>query len=146
MIEKFLKTGIPKYFVSDGFIKTEDFLKEHLPESKKGFVKLKEISPESKSLKEEVDMIIKTVKDNWMKLSFDEIFSLIESNSFLSNFYKTEDGEKHKNMLREFKKSGLENMEDFLYDYRDDINDKFNEYLNSYKYDYLEKEVFIGVK
>ena len=145
-MKNFLETGIPKYYLSEGVIKTEDFLTKYLPKEKKGIIKLKEISPESKSFREEIDKTVKIIKNNWVTLSFEDIFSLVNKNPFLANFYKTEDGEKHKKMLLEFKKSGCESMHNFVYDHKEDINNKLNEYINSYKYNYVEKEVFIGSK
>ncbi len=143
-IRKFLDTGKAPFYPAEGIMKVEDFLDEYLPEERKrkGNIKLREISPESKKGKVEIDQTIKKVKDNWFKLSFEELFSMVESNPFLAEFYKTEDGRKHKELMREFKKSGISTMDDFVYDHREDINDKFNQYLNSYQYDYKDKDFY----
>lgn len=145
-MEKFMKTGKAEFYPAEGFIKTEDFLKRYLPKEKRGTVSLKGKTEEAVKFQKEFSFIIEKVKSNWMNISFDEIFAILNSNSDLSDYFKTKDGEEFLTMMKAFKDSGLKTMDDFVYDYKDDLNQKFREFVVKKTNQYIDKEVFIGDK
>ena len=142
-MKKFMETGKAEFYPAEGFIKTEDFLRKYLPKEKRGLVGLKGKTEEAVKFEKEFSLITEKVKSNWMNMSFDEILSVLNSNSDLFDYFKTKDGKEFLVMMKAFKDSGLKTMDDFVYDYKNDINQKFREFVvektNQYKY----KEVFI---
>lgn len=143
-MRRFLETGIPKYYLTEGFIKTEDFLKKYLPKEKRGFIKLKEKTEESRFFEEDFEVMTERIKFDWDKLSFDEILSIMTNrNTILANYFKTVDGKEYLKMIKIFKESGLKPMDDFVYDSKDEIKKKFDDFIKEKSNQYIEKEVFI---
>lgn len=142
-MQKFLNSGIPDYYITDGFIKTEDFLKKYLPEDKRGKIKLLDYSQESIKFNDEVDKIFKEIKENFDSMSYIEIVSLIRTNQQLDQYLNTEKGKEYLKMFKYMKDSGIKSMDDLVYDNKNDIRDDLKLFIEKTKSQYIEREVFI---
>jgi hypothetical protein len=142
-MQKFLNTGIPDYYITDGFIKTEDFLKKYLPNKNRGIIKLKDLSSKAKKFREDINKISRETKEKWETCSFEELFSIINRNPIMADFYKTEDGQRHREMCKSMKESGFKSADDFDYKNKEEIIDKYLKYLEKFEDNYIEREVFI---
>lgn len=142
-MKRFIETGKAEFYPAKGFIKTEDFLKKYLPKKERGIVNLKGKTKEAVKFEKEFNIITEKVKSNWINISFNEILEILNSNSDLSDYFKTKDGEDFLIMMRAFKDSGIKTMDDFVYDRKDDINHKFREFVTKKTNQYIDKEVFI---
>ncbi|HUC88771.1 MAG TPA: hypothetical protein VMR49_01940 [Candidatus Paceibacterota bacterium] len=124
-MQEFLKTGVPQYLPSEGFIKTEDFLKKYLPKDKRGVIKLKELTEESKENINDFENLKEKVNKDWRKLSREELLSIFNDSKVISNYIKTEKGKIWLSAMTKAKESNIKpeelngfNMEDIRKDFR----------------------------
>ena len=141
-INDFLKTGIPKYFITDGFIKTEDFLKKYLPKNRRGNLKLKELSDESKIFRSEKDNILESIFLNFKKLSYGEIEKKLKD-SIIGYFFDTDDGIELLTYIKKAKDLDLENFGDLKDEKLFELQQKSRIFFGKKENVYTEKEVFI---
>ncbi len=146
-MKKFLNTGVPEFLPAAGFIKIEDFLKKYLPRENRGIIKLKEITEESKKFKKDIDLLRKDLDEKWENLSFDEIILLMNSNSTLADYLKTNDGQDFLNLLKKLKESNLgrslRNIDNIDFENKYEIKKKFDDFLKIHSSKFIEKEVLI---
>lgn len=142
-INDFLKTGVPKYFITDGFIKTEDFLKKYLPKEKRGNLKLKELSEESKIFREEKENILGSIYFNFSKLSYYDIEKKLKD-SIIGYFFKTNDGIEFLTYIKKAKDMNLENFGDLRDERLIELQQKTRIFFKQKENIYTEKEVYIG--
>ncbi|ETB63928.1 TPA: hypothetical protein DIC38_01645 [Candidatus Nomurabacteria bacterium] len=142
-MNKFIKTGIPDFYTSKGFIKTEDFLKKYLPKEKRGNIILKEISEESKEFRKYVEFISKEIDEKWDTLSYEEICDLFYKNEAVYNYLQTDKGKRYLEMLKKAKELKINKLDNFVYDYKDDIKNDLRDFIKQKSNEYIEKEIFI---
>jgi len=140
-MQRFLNTGIPDFYVSEGFIKTEDFLKKFL--NRKGLIKLKERTEESRKITEETRVLSKELNEKWNLLSWNEVVLLLNNHKIYVNYLKTQDGQEFLDMLKAMKEYGSINDINFIYDNKEEIFNKMHKYLNEKSNIYQEKELMI---
>lgn len=141
-IQKFIGTGIPEYYTSDGYINTEDFLRKYLPKEKKGLIKLKERSPESIEFKNFLVEASFKIEKNWKETSYEEIVTIINSNPILAFYMTTPDGQEYLELFRKAKELGtsVERIEDKD---KEGIIDKWRRYREEKENMFIDKEVLI---
>lgn len=142
MIQEFLRTGIPKYLITDGFIKTEDFLAAHLPNDKRGKIKLLDYSKESIDFNNDIDKILGEIDHN-LDLSYNDTVKIARTNTLLSQYLDTKKGEEFLKMIKYMKETGVRSVDDLIYDHKNDIRDDLNSFIEKNKNQYIEREVNI---
>lgn len=145
-IQKFLNTGIPEFYITDGFIKTEDFLKKYLPKEYKGkTIKLKEISDESKKFNKDLESLSKELNDKWDSGSYDEIVTIINKNEIVSEYLNTLEGQDYLKIIKKLKEQNLDNKAIDKIDFKnkDEIMKKFDDFIKDNRSKYIEKDIII---
>ncbi|MFA6074192.1 MAG: hypothetical protein WC758_08800 [Candidatus Woesearchaeota archaeon] len=147
-MDKFLNTGEAKFYLAEGIMMVNDFLKEYLPEDKKknGYVKLMDYTDEAKKFEKEINEIKLNIDKNFKNFSYDELIMIIRSNEIISNYLDTEEGKEFLRMFKYMKEIGVKSMDNLEYEDRDRIKNNFNSFLDKHKNESVEKEVFIGNK
>lgn len=141
-MKKFLETGIPEFYPTEAFIKTEDFLRKYLPKGKRGLIELKERTLESSKFSDERRKFVENFQAEFNKLPYEDLRKMIDT-SILTDFFKTDDGLE---MLRFIKKAKEENVNAFeeVNDVRFlELKEKFRNYCEEKENHYIDKEVII---
>lgn len=144
-MQKFLSTGTPEFYLSDGFIKTEDFLKKYLLKERKGIIKLKEITESSKNFKKDVEIISTELNEKWNSSSFEEIVEIVNQNSVLAEYLKTPDGQAYLSIIKKLKELNLDrwSLDKIDIGNKIEIKDKFDKFIKEKSNKYIDKEVMI---
>lgn len=100
----FLDTGVPEFYLTKGFIKTEDFLKKYLPEDKRGIIDLKELNPEyDKNFNEMVD----TIFNRWNECTISDIDNFFNTNKYFREFVDKKYGQEFVEYIKEAKEKNI---------------------------------------
>ncbi len=145
-MQKFLDTGIPEHYVTDGFIMTDDFLKKYLPKEYKGkIIKLKDITEESRNFNKEFTLLSKEFNEKWENSSYEEIVEIINKNETIADYFRTEDGQDYLKIIKKVKKQNLDRQSANKIDFKNnnEIKKKFDNFIKEKGSQYVEREVFI---
>lgn len=145
-MQKFLNTGIPEHYVTDGFIMTEDFLKKYLPKEYKGKnIKLKEITEESKKFNKDIELISKELNEKWDSSPYDEIVEILNKNEIIANYFMTPYGQDYLKILKKLKELNLDrwSIDKLDFENKDEIKKKFDDFMKNQSSQYIEKELLI---
>ena len=146
-MQEFLNTGIPEFLPASGFIKIEDFLKKYLPKDKRGIVKLKEISGESKKFREDINLISKELDEKWVNSSYEEIISIASKNQELIDYFNTQDGKDYLSLIKKIKDSNMDrigvDMDKIDFKNKSEVKKKFENFIRINSNKFTEKEVLI---
>jgi hypothetical protein len=144
-ISNFLETGEPPYQIALGAIKVEDFLKTYLPNERKGEIILKELTKEALDFSKDFNRVSNELEDKFDVFSFDEIVDLMNSNTILANYFKTEDGKEYMGLIKKVKELNIKRSEVKFLQYKnmDEIKNKFNKYVDENRNKYTERKVLI---
>lgn len=138
-IKKFISTGIPKYYRTEGSIRTEDFLKKHLPQNRKGLIKLRELTPVSQAFNE----FLAEVDNRLASVSYENIDDLLMSNPTMSYYIKTREGQKFLAMVIKYQKEFSTKEEIKLTEEEKTVLDNFKKFKEEMLHIFNEREVFI---
>jgi len=141
-MEKFLETGKGDYYPAQGFINIEDFLRKYLPKERRGVIKLRDLSEDSKRFKEEKNKVIQEIDNNFADLSYEEI-ERISKGSVISDFFENRDGEEFLSLIKKMKEQGLKSMNDLNDERINYLKNSFNSYFIKKETEYVEREVLI---
>jgi len=142
-IKKFLETGEADYYVSMGFIKTEDFLRKYLPKDRRGWIKLENRTKEASEFIKDFNDIFKEINTKFTDLSFEDILLIMNRNIIFSNYLKTNEGKKILDMFKKTKELKVKSLDDLEFEGKDEIREKLKEFIKKSGSIYINKEVFI---
>lgn len=140
-IQEFLRTGIPKYKVAEGFIKTEDFLKKYLPEDMRGLINLKKLTTESLENLKEIEEINKKLTDLFFELPLSveendkKVNEIVQNSKILTDYVKTEKGKIWLKLQLKSKEFNIDEVVNIIKD--------FNSHSDSFK-KYETKQILIN--
>jgi hypothetical protein len=146
-IQKFINTGIPEYYVTDGFIMTKDFLEKYLPKEYKGkTIKLKEIKEDSKKFNKDIQLLSRELNEKWNSSTYDEIFEIITRNNIIASYLKTTNGQDYLRIIKKLKEQNLDRQSIDKLDFKnkDEIKKKFDDFIKNQSTQYIDKEVVIS--
>ncbi len=137
---RFLKTGIPDFYVSSGLIKTEDFLKKYLPQDKRGQIQLKELSPSFIEKMEKIRETRKKIFDHIDSITVNEMEQALNENVYIKEFLQTEEGPVFLALMKEATEKHIRPGELEHKDFKR-IFKAFTDYFEKEKY--VNKEVIV---
>jgi hypothetical protein len=140
-MQEFLETGVPKYLPSEGFIKTEDFLKKYLPLEKRGLIELKELTEESIKDLNSFEELKNNLNKNWKEISKEELSLLLMNSHVIVNYVKTEKGKIWFSLMMRAKELGTTPSK--LDNFSKDIEKDFVDYIENLKKYKISKKIDI---
>lgn len=140
VLEKILETNELPYKVTLGIIGIEDFLREYLPQNKRGKITLKRLKEKSNEQYADVKKSAQEFRLKFDGLTENEIEPCLRQNEILSNWLDTEDGALFLRLLKEGKRAKM-NMQEFFESKKEetkDMNKRFEKFIKSIMYEDVE--------
>lgn len=141
-IQKFIETGIPELYTSEGFIKTEDFLRKCLPEKNKGLIKLKERTQESIDFIYFLNDLNKKSGKDFEFIPVGEIEELLNTNITMANYLKMPNGKEFLALIKRTKES-TNPIAIFKEERAKEIQQDWEKYRSEHENIFVDKEVLI---